>query len=1432
MPTNVELPPDSIDALIARRLPGWLVAGHPERIHRLHRALQGQELANHRLHRVLAAIPSLDAFAEPLLRAQLQAAGVQLDDVRRSTVNIRAKHGSQAISTQSLLAACLHNYHLRETRPAPGRDAWLQDPHGKRLPLGFEAFAGRCRLLDIGRQYQAELERHLGAGDKDGKASDEVRKLFEESLRAQLEAAVHIALGKGELDERSYRHLLPIMSPAPVVPALPDTVTARQLYLLGKCVQGILTFEVCSPNSETVQGVIAFFPGLGVLPVQRHDSWQSLYDWLARYLSERSHRDFFARYILERDRPAFYTTLHGRLQGLAAGELANLDGRNLSISSGNPFAHARGLQIDKLFDDARTLARPTGDEDEEDRLARLHAYESLALNTLGLAGMFVPVLGEVMMAVFAVQMASEVYEGYEDWQKGDRQAALGHLFGVAENVAAGILIGKGVSVGMRVLDRLWFVDNLVPVVIEGGQVKLCADELPGYGLTEEQVQAYQGELRDDQWLVHVNDKLYRIRQDPASGTSHVRHPFRNQACTPHIERNASGGWHHSLESPQQWQGVGYLIRRLSSRFAGLSDNDAHYLAEATGFDEPRLRGMHLENAQAPARLLDAYDRQQLHAQLPHLDGEQLVGRLAERQPLPTEDEQVLLRAFPGLSVRGAREIISQGSGTQVDELVQHRRVPLVLAERARWLIRESRIDRACASLRLPRWANEDTERLVMGLVDELAPWPDTVRLELREGSEAGELLESHGSDDAEQVRVVTRLAQGYRLTDNAAISEDMLEPLAQCLDEGQKTILQRNSVFSVEGLRDHLTEAATGDRLRAERLLKLVPIGKGIRPPRKFGDGRVGYPLSGRAESSRQSIKRGIHQIFPTLSDSQMQAYLLEVMARRESLWTHFSALQDQLVALRRTLEDWRADTDNVLEFLRRRRVATQFRRSWRRKITNYAGEYVLEIDGERISNLPTLPDGVDYSHVRRLTLRNMALDEVDENLLSRFPNLVELDLRGNHLTHVPRGLERMSQLGRLYLSRNRLVMDSQSERRLAALTNLQLLDLNYNPLQRAPDLTALRHLRELRLRDTNIETLPDRVSWRAHVDFRENQIQSIRQDLAHLRRRVERLFLHDNPFDEASSALVDAAADVQSRGERGSVGYEHGKLDSTVWDQWLGSASGAQRLRRTQTLELLSQEADGADLMRFLTDFVRSNDFAERPGYFRARIWDILDACERHEQVRTRVFEEASQPRRCEDRELLILEQLELTVLVERTVEGVPSDQLEARLLQLAHALYRLDAVDSIAARHIERMHENRTPLVDETEVRLFYRLKLRTSLKLPINADEMHYDSYANVTTSDLIRARNDVLALHDREGEIAALAQRPFWESHVRQHYPERLNAQTQEIVLRQEQNEQDMENGVIDEWTYENRGRGFMYEFEAAERQFIKGMAREVYERLNP
>jgi hypothetical protein len=1370
--TDAPVSADSIDTLIATRLPGWLTHYSPDRLRALRLALDRQDTATQALSEVLKAIPSLENFALPLVEGLLQNAGHGAHDPRRTWLRIEQQVQLPTaapslpaprythVSRQTLLAAALHNFHVGETRPWLLRKAYLSDAAGKRLAMGFEAFAGRCRVLDVGGRYQALLGTHLRPADPVRKRH--IESLFEETLDAHLEVAVRMAHAKGELEEQHYLRMLPIIAPRPIVAAVPGVTAPRQLYLLGKRVRGAVTLELRDSSRGPATGVIAYLPGDPVQAVFHEATWQALYDRLASRLKDAAYRQYFQRFIAERDRPAFFTALTSQLAEVDFKAL-QLDGRNLAVDLAL-LAHLRTVQIDKLFDDARVLATPTGDEDDDDRRQRLDAYKSLGLDLLNLASLFMPVVGQVMLAVTAVQIASEVYEGFEDWRIGDRKGALDHLFGVAENIAVGVVVGKATNLATRELKRLAFVDDLVPVGT-AGQTRLATSATAGY-----------------------------------------------------VE-------------PGGWEGEGTLLRRLNGRLEELTDDTSKQLLQITGFSQDQIRRLHLEGAGVPARVLDALECYQLHEQYPLERGEALTRRFEQRQTLPGEVEQLLIRDFPGLTLRATQEILSQASGEQVASLLSTQRVPLALAERARWYLRESRLDRACAGLRLDRATNEDTEKLVFGLLARMAPWPANERLELRQGNAQGALLMAVGAPEATRSVCMLRTSGGYRLEGGAA-DDGLIAVVHQALSADHARLLAEGGQAGVDGLRERLADAAAADRNSIAGLLAMAPIGAGVRPPRRFADGRLGYPLSGRGAGDRQALRRGIWRIYPTLSEEELESYLLAVQRHGEGLWEHFGHVQAQLERLRQALSRWQNNSQGLMDGLRRRRVVQQFRRSWRRKITNYAGEYVLEINGEHVGRLPRLPRGVNYSHVVRLRLSNMALTGLDDDFLGRFENLVELDLRGNKLVEVPVGVEQLRHLRELRLGGNNIVMDNAGEARLAALSRLQLLDLEYNTLARAPRLLNLRHLRSVRLNGTGLDALPDGVAWRAHVDLRDNSIRQLREDVDVLRQRVDRLALHDNPLDAASTQRLDQAAGIERSGARGSARHRHRNTDEAMRNLWLGEPEGEVRERRLQTWTRLRAEPGSSSLFVFLADFAYSEEFELHPGHYRARIWRILNACEHHESLRERLFLQAGGPRTCEDRLLLILEQLELGVLVEYAIDDVPPAQLERKLVELGRGLYRLDEVDRLAEQHIAGMRANNDPLLDEIEIKLFYRLKLAEALALPLTADSMHYEAFAHVSTRDLIKAQEKVLADETADAVIASLAQRPYWETHVRNRFAERFDSETQRFGAMLETHEQELAKGSIDEWLFNTRSIGLMHEYEAVERKLIHLLAKEAYERVNP
>jgi len=1370
----------SVDSLIAQRLPAWFTKAPTQQRRAFCEALSAEQQSTQRLRHLLGQIPPLDEFAAGLLESALLKAGLLEPDVRRMTVVIRqsvtlASAASKLytprlpyFSRQSLLAAALHNYHEEEARPSIFRQAHLEDAQGRRLPLDFERFVVLCRNLDVGGGYQRKLQQVLTPVERRGQAAGSARRaverLFEDGLHAQMAVAIRLAGLKGELDERSCSRVLPMFD-ASAIGAVAGTVTPRQLWLLGKRIEGVVTLELRAAQGSPLEGVIAWIPGDPLQPVRLHESWEALYRSIAVSLRRPTYRTFFARFISAAQRVSFEDRLTRLFQGSAPDAAVQLDGRHFAIP-GPLFGYLRDVRVKGMFSDARTLAVPTGDEDLASRHARLQEMKAARLELVGLAGMFVPVVGELMLIDGAVQLAQEVYDGYRSWRLGDRQEALHHLYGVAQSVfTAGVL--AGVTHGVR---RASFVDDLHPR-IKDGKVKLAHDpDLP----------------------------------------------------------------HAVLES-------GYLLQGMEGGdFAGLLEDEACDLLNITGFEADQIRRLRVEHGTAPARLSDTHALYRLHRAHPALAADAVQALSRESSVSATPAQALLMRKYEGLSQRGAQEILDQSSSLQIDTLLASSRVPLVMAERARWYLRESRLDRACLGLRLSQAANADTERLALGLIADRAPWPPGVRVELRAGSQDGLLLAAVGAQETGRIRYILKGAQGYRLSTRdgalAGTESSFLGALLHTLEEDQRARLGHPGATPLH-LRRWLLAQAYSDRQRLAELIGLAPVANGMRPLRRFADGRLGYALSGRAESSIQAIRRGIHQIYPTLSDSELEAYLLQVRERNVNLWSHYQALQEQLTSLRNALSDWQGRWRNPLELIRRRRVADAIRRCWRRKLVNAQGEYELLIDGEQVGELPDLPPGIEFPHVRRLILRRMGLEALDPDFLRRFANVTDLDLHGNHFTTVPAGLSSLSRLRRLSLSDNRIVADSQVGQRLGELSYLQFVELAGNPMGHCPALAHMLHLRYLGMRLTALTEAPDPVRempWQAQVNARDNGITHLRQHVQGLVASWRRLNLHGNPLDEPAVRYTE-----QLSGRR----FHRQPNDAaTLRKLWTRVDDRSVRAQREAIWDRLREDPDSGELFHFLEHFAGSEDFIDHHELYDRRIWRILEACEQSEAVREHVFRVEFGTPTCADRPLLVLNQLEIGLLVQRGIEGVSAAGLEKRLVQLGQSLYRLDLVDEVARRHIQALRAVNTRNVDELEVMFVFRLKMAKYYKLPVELDRMHHASAAKVTQNDLFRAQREVGRQENTAALVDSLAQRPFWQEYVMHHYAERFDAlvtpfherlaraRSAAASLEQEGGQASgTDTGALKEFEYVQEAERLRHEYEAAKSALIRTLAREAYER---
>jgi len=1125
--------PNLVDTLIASRLPAWLSNASLDHLGKLRASLQQQQRTQHRLAALFARVAPLDAFAQALLNRALNEQELTGLDVRqlklRHTTLIPSPsvapgglgNAVREVSDVTLLAAGLHNFAAQETSPAGSlQTRVIVDAHGAAQALSPDAYIALCRSVDVGGQYQRHLESILLAPGDEG---TRVAALLEEGARANLEADVRLAAIKGEIDERTYLQCLPIISKAAAVASDPTRLLPFELRMLGKVLHGVVAFEARRegvPNAP-LEGVVLWVPDDAQGALRRFDSWAALWRSLGERCRVNGYPAFIQRFVSERDRVAFSQTLRRLLQARTGGLALQLDGRSQAIEQ-PLFQHLRQRRLAIVLDDASALATPTAQVNQAERERRKHDYESAGLDLLGLASLFVPVLGLPLLGIAALQITDEVYEGYADWQLGDREGALNHLWGVAENLAAGVALASiGVAAG-HLIERSAYVDALVPVLTERHDLRLIDATLPGYAVPDQGLAVGERVPVAGHVRLRTHVATYEVIEDAQGAGLRIRHPSRPGAYSPLLDSNGEGGWCHQLETPQHWQGATQLMQRLNSAWAALDPLTAERVMHTTGFDEARLRRLHLEHAPAPARLHDALQRYQLHAQHPELHGDAFELHLSGLQRPLEAAEQLLKRDFPGLTPRAARQITQCAGPDEVERMIGTQRVPLALASEARWLLRDSRLDRACAGFYQAAAVNADTERLAFGLLADAAPWAQSVRVELRNDSLSGDMLTHVGAEGAADVRYVIRRGQGYQASPAASENDTLFQALWWHLDEAQKQVLGEGGQTG-EQLGHALAVRAGEQRERAATLLGMAPKEGAVRPPVRFGDGRLGYPLSGgdalrppRGQvlttadmRARQSIRAGLHQLFPHRPAQDVMWLALQLAQRPgRTVWAAFSELARQVERLDLSLRAWRGQATAV-NYHRRQRVGQMIREAWEPDFYGPGGVDELIVRNEPVGNLPVLPADLHFGHLHRLSLSNVGISALEGDFLGRFPQLRSLQLSGNRLMALP-GLGNLRRLVSLDVQHNRLTT-LEGVQHLSSLTQLIAND---NALTQVPGLATLTRLTRLDLRGNQLAVLDgvQSLTLLTQLDLSDNLLSALPEQI-HRLIRLQYLNLSNNQF-------------------------------------------------------------------------------------------------------------------------------------------------------------------------------------------------------------------------------------------------------------------------------------------------------------------------------
>ncbi|MEG1039275.1 MAG: leucine-rich repeat domain-containing protein [Pseudomonas sp.] len=1184
------------------------------------------------LARALKGLKNIAEFAEPLL-AQALLSQHQFSASLRTTELIHIHHlftwetYVNSSERRSLLEAALHNFEedvqfSRESALALAGDIQVEKTnvigkaplgdsetraditldsetyHITPLSLAPKDFARTCRELDLGQLYQDHLSTHLSPAH----IATLTTKLHQDRLRL----AADIAYLRLHINGAAQDSVHAMLS---------DDTSAR-------CCSQLSVFDIVLHEALVIDlndaGLLLYLPGQDA-ELQQFDSLLTLHDHLRDALLSPEVRQRFLAYMPHDQQATFLSRLR---QNLDADDDTPLDQTwplraeaDLHLSwiaiDGQLYTFLHQDALARLLAEARQIAVPTAEVDEQERKRRLALWESVSVNTLMLAGMFIPAVGALMIYVIAYQLLDEAYEGYQAWSVGDRHLAMRHLQAIGLNLA---VIG-GVHVAGKVLPKLFnsaLMENLDPVTLPDGNPRLWKPDLVPYRsavqLPESLKGNAQGQYRyQGRYYIRLEGAWYEQGFDADLQRWRIVHPTDAQAYQPRLEHNAEGSWRVEHEQPQYWSPA-TLVRRLDHRLEGFNNEQLKQAMRISGISAEQLRYMHLANDPIPTLLADTLQRMSIERQVqraliktPGADAEALFEQLYNGSPLASPAQARLIAQYPRISVSMARRLLARPSPSELLALDGQTSLPAWLQHVAEQLSSDLPLARALEGLALPRLSGSDTERLALLALQRLPGWSSSLRLELRAGSAEGPVLAEVGASDAAIRRVLIKSAAGYE-----PVSYDTPRPGKSTTDLCT-AIVRALPAKLRQGMG---LEQAAGEALRL-RLLKTVNADRRLWTRRLFKPAngwpkqaglRGGAPLdptppANSAPHVRSSLIARYRRLFPNAGDQQIQQLFSQWQRETRFISVELQALEDRLEALHRDLRLWAGNLP------RRQRAIRTITNAWRRISTQAAFDaeqfFQLDLAHLELEDLDivelALPD--DFQHVQTVDLSgNPALSSLPAEFLERFPQLNCLYLRNCRFSRIPQ-VASPQELNWLDLEGNRITWDAWNQVALDRLQNLDMLDLSGNPLIESPSLYAMSRLRSLHLANCSLTQLPEGIATieaPTLINLEDNQFQSLPRHF------------HIPRAHGAAMRLLSEALSPAMREQITTYYMENGvdlMLADSDYDELLEGISAVQRAL-WERLPL--------DFRRDLCSLLEEDDYIADPQGAQAAVWARLERMDR----------------------------------------------------------------------------------------------------------------------------------------------------------------------------------------------------------------------------
>ncbi|MBV4458132.1 hypothetical protein KVG96_09250 [Pseudomonas sp. COR58] len=615
--------------LLKKQIPAWMLESSQESRAALYASLKSGFRSRFAVLEELRAFKSPERFCAPLLAKALsaklvepvQVEGIIFQHVRSTSSLLGLRKKLVLPIDRDLLGAACENFELSETRAENYHESSLIyvperiTGHTHRiLPIRPHEFAQLCRVLDLGKSYQAHVSEFFGDKAQHGR----LRKKAVDCLKDRFEVERHLAYMQRHIGKDVYEMLKSVVERKPSITLGKNTLGYQQLNMLDTTLNGPMFIGPVSEHVDDDYRCVVYMPGDPSHPLKEYASFSLFEVELSRRLKSPAFRQFFMRFIKLEDRARFLEKLD---KGLAVkvfrwnSSFVQVDGRDLDAESDDDLFLAIYRQhAEQVLADARLLVVPTDDEDEKSRLARLETYKAIGLNALVFMGTFVPMVGEVLFAVAGIQLLATVYEGVSHWAAGEQEQAADCLFDTIENLILMTALGtaaKGGSSLFKVVRQSDFVSRLRKVPISPDGMRLWKPDLTPYRAKQSLPQGLEA---SGQGLVTFGRKQYlnigadHFAVEPRSGTNvwDVL-PQQSERYLPVLETNGAGAWRHDAELFQDWSPL-TLFRRLGYRAENVPDAQASQILAVTGVEAPQLRRVFAERRKPMATLVDTVRR--------------------------------------------------------------------------------------------------------------------------------------------------------------------------------------------------------------------------------------------------------------------------------------------------------------------------------------------------------------------------------------------------------------------------------------------------------------------------------------------------------------------------------------------------------------------------------------------------------------------------------------------------------------------------------------------------------------------------------------------------------------------------------------------------------------------------------------------------------